>query len=97
MANHPPEKLQDRAFRLAERVFRLYPKLVKCGPGHAWLARELLKAAGSIGANLEEGIAASRRRDMAAKYGISLRESREGHFWSRLLATDPRWSAELQP
>jgi four helix bundle protein len=97
MANEELEPLRDRAFRLAERVFRLYPKLVKCGTGHAWLARELLKAAGSIGANLEEGSAPSSRRDMAAKYGISLRESREGYFWSRLIATDRRWSTELQP
>lgn len=33
---------------------------------------------------------------MAAKYSISLRESREGKFWARLLAVDPKWSKEME-
>ncbi len=87
----------ERSFRLAADVFRLYPKLSAAGPGHAFIARQLLKAATSIGAQLEEGAAASSRRDMAAKYGIALREAREANFWARLGATDPRWSANLAP
>jgi len=33
---------------------------------------------------------------MASKHSISLRESREGKFWARLLATDQQWSKDLQ-
>ena len=91
------QDLNERAFRLAERVFKLFPRLVEAGAAHAFVARHLLSAATSIGANLEEGQAASSRRDMAAKYAISLRESREAKFWSRLVATDPRWTAALHP
>ena len=34
---------------------------------------------------------------MAQKYSIALRESREGKYWSRLLATDPLWAGSLEP
>ena len=64
---------------------------------HAYVARQLLRATASVGANLEEGVAASSRRDMASKYSISLRESREAKYWSRLLAVDPRWIARAAP
>jgi four helix bundle protein len=90
------QDLNARAFKLAARVFKLFPKLVTAGSGHAYIARQLLRATASIGANLEEGSAASSRRDMAQKYSIALRESREGKYWSRLLATDPTWSSTLE-
>ena len=51
----------------------------------------------AIGALLEEGIVANSRRDMAAKYAIALRESRESNYWSRIIATDDKWAAELAP
>ena len=86
------QDLNARAFKLAVVVFRLFPKLAAAGPAHAYVARQLLRSVTSIGANLEEGTAASSRRDMAQKYSVSLRESREGQFWSRIIATDPRWS-----
>jgi four helix bundle protein len=86
-----------RAFQLAVEVFRLHPKLAAAGPGHALIARQLLRSAAAIGAQLEEGAASSSRRDMAAKYGIALREAREAHYWARLAATDPRWAADLAP
>ena len=78
-------------------MFKLYPRLAGTGPAHALVARQLLKAVTSIGANLEEGTAPSSRRDMASKYSIALRESREGNYWARLAATDPRWTTELAP
>src|SRR5262245_16385067 len=93
----PRQDLNERAFRLAARVFRMFPKLVAAGSGHAFIARQLLRAVGSIGANLEEGTASSSRRDMAQKQSIALRESREGKYWSRLLATDPAWAEPLGP
>ena len=49
------------------------------------LSRQLLKAGTSIGANAEEAIGGSSPRDFAAKVGISYKESRESHYWLRLL------------
>ena len=41
-----------------------------------------------IGANLEEARSASSKRDLAAKYTIALRESRECAYWLKLIAAD---------
>lgn len=84
------QDLNARAFRLTAFLFKLYPRVSACGTGHAHVMNQLLRAASSIGSNLEEGTAPSSRRDMAAKYEIALRESREANFWARLLATDPK-------
>jgi four helix bundle protein len=71
---------------------------VKGGRAQAHLADQLLAAATSVGANIEEGQAASSRRDMAAKYGIALREARETRYWLRLLAaSDAAREIELLP
>lgn len=91
------QDIRARAFTLAALVFRIYPRLAGTGSGHAVLARQLLRAVASIGAQLEEGAASSSRRDMAQKYAIALREAREAKYWARLLATDPNWTAELSP
>ena len=97
MANEHKRELRARAFQMAIVVFRLYPRLAAAGPGHAFIARQLLRAATSIGANLEEGTAPSSRRDMAAKHAIALREAREANFWARIAATDRKWATELDP
>ena len=97
MTKENRQDLNARAFRLAAMMFKLYPRLARSGPAHALVARQLLKAVTSIGANLEEGTAPSSRRDMASKYAIALREAREGNYWARLAATDPRWTSELAP
>jgi len=97
MGTGPRQDIRGRAFTLAAGVFRLYPRLAGAGTGHALLARQLLRAVGAIGAQLEEGAASSSRRDMAQKYGIALREAREANYWARLLASDPRWEAEMAP
>jgi four helix bundle protein len=53
------------------------------------LARQVLRAGTSVGANLEEAKAAQTRRDLAAKFSIALKEARETLYWLRLLqATD---------
>jgi four helix bundle protein len=91
------QDLKERAFRLASRVFRMLPELATTSAAHAYVARQLLSATASVGANLEEGVAASSRRDMASKYSIALRESREAKCWSRLLSVDARWTARAEP
>ena len=49
------------------------------------LSRQLLKSGTSIGANVEEALAASSRKDFIHKMSISLREARESMYWVRLL------------
>ena len=93
----PRQDLCERAFTFAGAAFRFANRLTPLGPLYSHIALQLFKAASSIGANLEEGHAASSRRDMAAKYAISLRESREARFWLRLVAADAQFNAEALP
>jgi four helix bundle protein len=97
MTDKPRQDLLARAFALAVRVFKLYPRLAAASPAHAHVARQLLRSVTAIGALLEEGVVANSRRDMAAKYAIALRESRESNYWSRIIATDEKWASELAP
>jgi four helix bundle protein len=95
MPDRARQDLVARAFGMAEKVLKLFPRLSAVSPAHAHMARQLFAAVSAIGALLEEGAVANSRRDMAAKYAIALREAREGNFWSRLIATDKNWTAEM--
>lgn len=97
MAEKNRQDLKARAFNLSVLVFKLFPELARTSPAHAHLAKQLWSAVTAIGAMLEEGEVAMSRRDMAAKYAIALREAREANYWSRLGATDPKWTARLAP
>jgi four helix bundle protein len=97
MAKRYEKDIRERAFNLAARVFRHYSKLAAPSAAHAVVVRELLRSASSSAVNLEETVAPSSRKDMAAKWAIALREGREASAWARLLATDTRLKQELDP
>lgn len=80
----PIESFQSRGFRFACSIVGLYMKLAKQPGFPAQLARQVLRAGTSVGANLEEAKGAQTRRDMAAKFSIALKEARETAFWLRL-------------
>ncbi len=52
---------------------------------HYEISSQLLKAGTSIGANVEEAIGGQSRKDFFAKLAISYKESRESHYWLRLI------------
>ena len=49
------------------------------------LSKQLIRAGTSIGANIEEAIAAQSKKDFLAKMSIALKEARETHYWLRVL------------
>lgn len=49
------------------------------------LSRQCLRSGTSIGANVEEAIAAQSRKDFISKMSIASKEARETHYWLRLL------------
>jgi four helix bundle protein len=62
------------------------------------MARQILRAGTSIGANLEEAKVAQSRRDLAAKFSIALKEARETSYWLRLvLATESAKPEFVEP
>ncbi|HID62460.1 MAG TPA: four helix bundle protein, partial [Anaerolineae bacterium] len=79
------EKIEDRTYRFALRVVKLVQAMPK-EVASSVLARQLLRAATSIGANVEEALAAESKRDFTHKMGIAHKEARETHYWLRLIS-----------
>ena len=49
------------------------------------LAKQILRSGTSIGANVEEAIGGHSEKDFNAKMSIAYKETRESHYWLRLL------------
>jgi four helix bundle protein len=91
-----PEPYQDRSFRLALELLKLYRTLLETTNVPYHLANQVLRAGTATGANLEEARSAYSRRDLAAKYTIGLREARECRYWLRLIKADqPHLTAQI--
>jgi four helix bundle protein len=73
----------DKSFRFGLRVIKLYSHLRK-NKVEKDLALQLLRSGTSIGANIEEAIGGSSRRDFVFKLEIAYKEARETKYWIRL-------------
>lgn len=81
-----PIKIKDRAFAYAVRAVHLMRFLNgRRDPAGSIIARQYLRSAMSIGANVEEAQAAESLADFAHKMAISQKEARESLYWLRLL------------
>ncbi|MFC2086919.1 four helix bundle protein [Bacteroidota bacterium] len=49
------------------------------------ISKQVLRSGTSIGSNAEEGNSAQIKKDVIAKFSVSLKESKETHYWLRLL------------
>jgi four helix bundle protein len=85
----PLESFHDRSFRFAVSLVRFHRDISRPSADvPRALAHQMLRAGTAVGANMAEARSAASRRDLAAKYTISLREARECHYWLRLIAAD---------
>lgn len=75
--------LLDRSFAFAVGMVRLCRKLNQ--NKEFVISRQLLKSGTSIGAKIEEAIAASSKRDFAYRMSVACRECRETRYWLRLI------------
>jgi four helix bundle protein len=76
-----------RTYGYSLRAIKLYRALQEGKDGVGWvLGKQYLRAASSIGANVEEAQSAESRPDFVHKYGIAQKEARESLYWLRLLA-----------
>ncbi|OIO39983.1 MAG: hypothetical protein AUJ75_00580 [Candidatus Omnitrophica bacterium CG1_02_49_10] len=66
------------------KVIMVCGKLVR-NPVNDVLVRQLVRAAGSIGANYREANDVFSKKDFRYKIGISLMEAKEAHYWLNLL------------
>ena len=75
--------IQDKTFQFSLNIIQLYVKMKE--KNEYTLGKQLLRSATSIGANVEEAIAASSKKDFLNKIYISLKEARETRYWLKLL------------
>jgi four helix bundle protein len=87
MSDRESQDIRKRAYQYAMRAIRLFQYLQKQKDSAGWiLGKQYLRAATSIGANIEEAQASESRADFVHKVGIAQKEARESLFWLRLLA-----------
>jgi four helix bundle protein len=75
--------VQEKSFTFALKIVKLYQDHKK--KGEFVLANQLLRSGTSIGANVEEALAAQTRKEFHSKMTISFEEARESRYWLRLL------------
>lgn len=87
--------LLDRSFNYAVQIVGL-SKQMNYQKEYV-LSKQLLRSGTSVGANIEEAIAASSKRDFAYRMSVACRESRETRYWLRLIATTNLIDVDLDP
>lgn len=83
-----------KSYSFAIRIVRLYEYLKKEKQEYV-LAKQILRSGTSIGANIEEAVAAQSAVDFIHKLSIARKEARETSYWLRLLH-DTGYLAEAQ-
>ena len=76
-------KILSMSFDFALETISLYRKMIE--KKEFIISKQLLRSGTSIGANVEEAIAAQSRKDFISKMSIASKESRETRYWLRLL------------
>jgi four helix bundle protein len=94
-----PNPVRNMSFAFAIKVIGLFKRLQAAR--EYVVSNQLLKSGTSVGANVEEAMAASSRRDFLHKMTIASKEARETVYWLRLLdeselAPDIEVSTELE-
>lgn len=76
--------VQVKSYAFALRIVKLHRFLIENYKEYD-ISRQVLRSGTSIGANIEEAIGGTTKKDFKYKLSISYREARESHFWIRLL------------
>jgi four helix bundle protein len=78
------KNIKERSFDFAVRVIKFVQKLPKNQASNR-IGGQLLDAATSIGANVEEATGGFSKKDFTYKMGVGLKEARESNYWVRLI------------
>lgn len=82
-----PADIRRRSFQYALRALRLYRYLDEQKDGASrLLAKQYVRAATSIGANLQEALSGESRADFIHKYAVAQKKARESLYWLELMA-----------
>lgn len=88
-------KILEMSFNFALEIVALYKLIVD--KKEFILSRQLLRSGTSIGANVEEAIAAQSRKDFISKMSIASKEARETRYWLRLLSKSSLVTLDYSP
>ncbi len=82
-----PADIRKRSFQYALRALKLYRHLDEQKDSACWLlGKQYIRAATSIGANLQEAISGESRADFIHKHGVGQKVARESLYWLELMA-----------
>ena len=97
-------KLQKRKFDLEGRTLRFAKscidlcRLLEGDAVNAEIVDQLMRAAGSVGANYREANESATKKEFYHRVGIARRESKESKYWLTLLAHANRGlSGKIEP
>lgn len=77
--------IQDKSYKFSLEIIKLNLYMVNELKEYT-LSKQILRSGTSIGANVEEAIGGISRKDFRSKISIACKESRETHYWLRLLS-----------
>ena len=87
MENNFQEKdniIRSKSFDFSVRIVNLY-KILYSERNEKVISKQLIRSGTSIGANIEEGIAAFSKKEFIFKLQISYKEAFESRYWLKLL------------
>ena len=73
-----------KAFNFSLAIIKIY-KVMQNEKHEYVMSKQLLRCSTSIGANLNEGIAAQSKKDFISKFSIALKEAYEARYWLKLI------------
>ena len=76
--------IRSKSFDFSVRIVNVY-KVLYYERNEKTLSKQLLRSGTSIGANIEEGIAAFSKKEFIFKLQISYKEANESFYWIKLL------------
>jgi len=84
VADGSENPIREKSYQFALAVINLYSRIQE--QTEFVISKQLLRSGTSIGANVEEAIAAESRRDFRHKMALASKEARETVYWLRLLS-----------
>jgi four helix bundle protein len=89
--------LEERTLEFLKDVIRLCKKLPR-DTVNIELVKQLIRAAGSVGANYREANESISKKDLNLRIRISRKEAKESHYWLQgLLEANLSFKSEIEP
>ena len=76
--------IKERSFKFAVRIIKFVQKLPRNYVSQK-IGGQLLDAATSVGANVEEATGGFSKKDFTYKMGVAFKEAKESNYWLRLI------------